>query len=77
MTMQPLKARVKNGRLVLDEPTDLSEGEVVDLVPVVGDDLTDTDRAALHDSLEESVEQMKRGELIDADIAIAELRAHR
>jgi len=59
MTMQPLKARVKNGRLVLDEPTDLPEGEVVDLVPVVGDDLTDTDRAALHDSLEESVEQIR------------------
>jgi len=77
MTMQPLKARVKNGRLVLDEPTDLPEGEVIDLVPMVGDDLTDTDRAALHDSLEESVEQMKRGELIDADAAIAELRAHR
>lgn len=34
MTMQPLKAPVKNGRLVLDEPTDLPEGEVVYLGPV-------------------------------------------
>ena len=32
-TMTPLKARVKNGRLVLDEPTDLPEGDVVELVP--------------------------------------------
>ena len=32
--MQPLKARVHNGRLVLDEPTDLPEGEVIELVPV-------------------------------------------
>ncbi len=32
--MQPLKAHVHNGRLVLDEPTDLPEGEVVELVPV-------------------------------------------
>jgi hypothetical protein len=31
--MQPLKAHVRNGRLVLDEPTDLPEGEVVELVP--------------------------------------------
>ena len=29
---QPLKARVRNGRLVLDEPTDLPEGIDVDLV---------------------------------------------
>ncbi len=32
--MQPLKAHVHNGRLLLDEPTDLPEGEVVELVPL-------------------------------------------
>jgi len=32
--MQPLKAHVKNGPLVMDEPTDLPEGEVVGLVLV-------------------------------------------
>ncbi len=74
--MQPLKAHVKNGRLVLDEPTDLPEGEVVELVPV-GDDLDDNDRAALHESIRESIEQMERGELIDGEEALAELRAHR
>jgi hypothetical protein len=74
--MQPLKAHVKNGRLVLDEPTDLPEGEVVELVPV-GDDLDDDDRAALHESIRESIEQMERGELIDGEEALAELRAHR
>jgi hypothetical protein len=30
--MQPLQAHVRNGRLVLDEPTDLPEGEIVELV---------------------------------------------
>ena len=34
MTMQPLKAHVKNGRLVLDEPTDLPEGKEIELVPL-------------------------------------------
>ena len=34
MTMLPLKAHVKNGRLVLDEPTDLPEGDVIELVPL-------------------------------------------
>lgn len=75
--MQPLKAQVKERRLVLDEPTDLPEGEVVYLVPVLDDGLDDTERAALHDALLESIEQMKAGRLIDADDALAELRALR
>ncbi|MBI2898311.1 MAG: hypothetical protein HYY06_32475 [Deltaproteobacteria bacterium] len=81
--MQPLRARVHHGRLVLDEPTDLPEGEVVELVPVDevlahgGDYLDDEERQRLHESIEESIEQMKAGNLIDADEALAELRAHR
>jgi len=81
--MHALKAQVKNGRLVLDEPTDLPEGEVVELIPVDevlasgGDYLDDEERERLHDSLRESIEQMKAGQLIDADVALAELRAHR
>lgn len=75
--MQPLKARVHNGRLVLDEATDLPEGEVVYLQPIDGDDVSDEERQALHESIRESIEQMNRGELIDADEALARLRAHR
>ena len=33
--MHALKAQVKNSRLVLDEPTDLPEGEVVGLTEAV------------------------------------------
>jgi hypothetical protein len=81
--MHALKAKVKNGRLVLDEPTDLPEGEVVELVPVDevlasgADYLDEEERERLHESLRESIEQMKAGQLIDADDALAELRAHR
>lgn len=81
--MHALKAQVRNGRLVLDEPTDLPEGEIVELVPIDdvlasgGDYLDDDERERLHDSLRESIEQMKAGKLIDADAALAELRAHR
>jgi hypothetical protein len=82
--MQPLKAHVKNGRLVLDEPTDLPEGEVIELMPVAEglangaeDDFDDEERAALHASLREGISQMKTGETIDAAEALAELRAHR
>lgn len=75
--MNPLKAHVHNGRLVLDEPTDLPDGEVVYLQPVDADDMSDEERDALHDSIRESLEQMDCGQLIDADEALARLRAHR
>jgi hypothetical protein len=75
--MQPLKAHVRNGRLVLDDPaTDLPEGSEVELV-LVHDEMGDDERAALHDSLTQSIEQMENGQLIDADVALAELRSHR
>ena len=83
ITMQPLKAHVKNGRLVLDEPTDLPEGEEIELVPLDDvlaagrDDLDDEERAALHAELEASVAEAKAGKLVDADVVLAELRASR
>jgi hypothetical protein len=87
-TMQPLKAEpvnavVKNGRLVLDEPTDLPEGQVVELVPLDevlargGDYLDEEERAELHRELEESIAEVEAGaELIDAEDLLAELRAN-
>ncbi len=81
--MEPLKAQVRNGRLLLDEATDLPEGQVVELVPVDqawadgDDDLDDEDRALLHESLAESLEQAKNGQLIDGADALAEIRAYR
>jgi hypothetical protein len=75
---QPLKAHVKDGKLVLDDPTtDLPEGSEVELYLVDDGEFDPEERARLHESLEESVEQMKAGKLIDADEALAELRAHR
>jgi hypothetical protein len=50
--MSPLQARVNKGRPVLDEPTTLPAGTVVDLVvDDGGDDLTDEERRALHEAL--------------------------
>lgn len=79
--MQALRAHVKNGRLVLDEPTDLPEGEEVELVPLDevllngGDHLDDEERAALDESIKEGLEDMKAGRTSDAHEVIAELRA--
>lgn len=68
-----LKAHVHNGRLVLDEPTDLPEGEVIYLQPVSEDDFDDEERAALHRELEASIAES--GDLSDANDVLAELRA--
>lgn len=46
--MERLRARVRQGRLVPDEPTDLPEGTVLDLLADdEGDDLDDAERTAL------------------------------
>lgn len=81
---QPLRARVRNGRLVLDEPTDLPEGEEVELVRAdsdddddMEDDLSEDERKQLDESIAVSFEQAKNGQLIDADEVLAKLRAIR
>lgn len=62
--MNTLKARVCNGRLALDEPTDLPEGTEVELtVADDGDDLDAEERAALHSALEEAWASVCAGEM--------------
>ncbi len=59
--MGPLKATVHNGRLVLNEPTELPEGTVVELVTTDWDDLDDKERAKLHAALENAAMEAKAG----------------
>ena len=71
-----LKARVKAGRLVVDEPTDLPEGTEVELLPLdPGDWLDEEDRAALHKALGDSEEDVKAGRLLDVNAILRELRS--
>lgn len=78
--MQAFKAHVRNGRLVLDEPTDRLEGETVELVPLDevlasgGDYLDAEDREALRRELEASIAEAKSGQLIAAKDVLADLR---
>lgn len=80
--MRALKAHVRGGRLVLDEPTELPEGTEVELVPIDdevlasgGDYLDDEERERLHASLERGLEDVRAGRTVDAREVIAELRA--
>jgi hypothetical protein len=73
-----LKVRVKAGRLVMDEPTDLPEGTEIELLPLdPGDWLDDASRAALRKALLDSEEDINAGRLIDADVVLRELSVRR
>ena len=62
--MSRLHAVVHNGRITLDEPTELPEGTVIDLVPVDDDldELDDAEREKLHASIERSQAQIAAGQ---------------
>ena len=71
-------ARVRGGRLLLDEPVDLPDGTEVELaVAYRGDDLDDAERVKLHAALERSWQQAQAGEGRSGDEVIAELRARK
>ena len=76
--MSGLRAVVTNGRIVVDEPTKLPEGTVLDLVvDDEGDELDDEERAALHESISRAWQQVQAGDVVAADDLIAELRRRR
>jgi hypothetical protein len=73
--MRALKAHVRGGRLVLDEPTDLPEGTEVELVASDDDDFDPEERARLESALERSRAQARAGQLVDGDTVVAKLLA--
>lgn len=74
--MQARKIQVKNGRLVLDEPTDLPDGAEVEVL-VIDDELTADERAELHASLDRALEDSELGRGMDAWDYLTRYRADR
>jgi hypothetical protein len=73
-----LRARVRNGRIVVDEPTDLPEGTVLNLVLDDGDDeLGDDERRRLHAALEEGLAQLDADQGIPVGDVLRDLRSSR
>ena len=70
--MQALKAHVVNGRIVIDEPTDLPDGTELYLVPLEHEvELDDDGREQLHAKLREGFEAIRAGRTV----SVEELRA--
>ena len=66
----------ENGRLVLDEPTDLPEGTEVELF-AADDDFDPEERARLLAAIDDGIEDFERGDHVDGFELIAQLRAKR
>ena len=74
--MHARKIQVKNGRLVLDEPTDLPDGAEVEVL-VIDDELTAQERAELHTSLDWALDDSDAGRGMDAWEYLERYRARR
>ena len=73
-----IRARVSHGRLVVDEPVDLPEGTVLDLViDDEEDELDDEERRALHVRLAESAAPTSLAAARPIAMVLDELRQNR
>lgn len=78
-----LHAIVKNGRLVVDEPTDLPEGTELWLLPTEGDGelaldgLPEDERTELLNRIERGLAEADQGKVVPAAEALRRLREHR
>ncbi|HEX7837018.1 MAG TPA: hypothetical protein VF469_06115 [Kofleriaceae bacterium] len=71
--MQTLTVQVKNGRIVIDMPTDLPEGAEVEVL-VLDDGLSVQERAALHASLDRAQDDAEAARWINADEFLQRMR---
>lgn len=73
--MRALKAHVRGGRVVLDEPTELPDGTEIELTVIEDDDFEPEERARLAAALDSGIAAARAGDLVDADEVIRELLA--
>ena len=71
-----VRGHVTNGRLVVDEPTDLPEGTEVDLVSIERGEPWDLPPDQKRE-LEARLASADRGELVDGELVLDKLRARR
>ncbi|MCL2725207.1 MAG: hypothetical protein FWD69_12305 [Polyangiaceae bacterium] len=71
-----LRARVRGGRLILDEPSSLPDGTEIELIPADDvDELDAAERARLYGFLAESIRTHVPGTGASTDEVLARIRA--
>lgn len=75
--MRALKAHVRGGQVVFDEPANLPEGTEVRVVlgADLEDDLDDAERAELHAAIATAEAEIDAGQVVGEDEVWARLRA--
>ena len=75
--MSTIRARVRNGRLIVDEPTSLPEGTELELVvDDAGDTLDEAERSALNAAITRAWASVQAGEGRPAADFLADLTDH-
>lgn len=75
--MRALKAHVRGGRLLLDEPTDLPDGTEVRVAVIDDDELDEGERARLHAVIQAGEAEIDAGHAVSESELLARLRTLR
>lgn len=73
--VQVIKATVRNGRIVVDEPTSLPDGHEVELCVLNDDGMSQDERRRLHASIARGVRDGQAGREMDFDRFLDQLDA--
>lgn len=73
--MQALKAHVRSGRIVADDPTDLPEGSELEIMVVGNDALDEEDERELMGLLELAMDDEDAGRTVNTEAFLEEVRA--
>jgi hypothetical protein len=75
LAMQVIKATVRKGRIVVDEPTTLPDGHEVELCVLNDDGMSEDERVRLHASIARSIRDGRAGREMDLDSFMDQLDA--
>ena len=73
--MQVIKTVIRNGRIVVDEPTSLPDGHEVELHVQSGDGMTEEEQRRLHASIARGIRDGRAGHEMDLDSFVDQLDA--
>ena len=73
--MQVIRTTVRNGRIVVDEPTTLPEGHEIELCVLNDDGMSEDERRRLHASLARGMRDGRAGREMDLDSFVDQLDA--
>ena len=73
--MQVIRTTVRNGRIVIDEPTSLPEGHEIELCVLNEDGMTEDERRRLNASIARGIRDGSAGREMDLDSFVDQLDA--